>query len=395
MFVKSSLSFDDTSVAFSHKSDKELRKMHLLFTAINNRFLTKTGTKMVKIALKLKLPVQRFIKKTIYQQFCGGETLESCNNTIQKLSAYNVKTILDYAAEGLEKEEAYDQAKAEKLAVIEKASASDALPFCVFKITSLGNFSLLEKLQSGKALSSKETAAYQRIKERVDGICKVAYETDVRILIDAEESWIQGVIDNMAEEMMEKYNQQKTIIYNTYQMYQRHAFTNLRKAFMRAATYRYHLGAKLVRGAYMEKERERARAMNYPDPIQPDRDATDDDYNKALLYCLNNKQRISVFAGSHNEYSNYYLTLLMEKHGMAPNDPRVYFSQLYGMSDNISFNLALAGYNVAKYVPYGPLESVLPYLFRRSEENTSVAGQSSRELNLIQKEIQRRQQKNS
>ena len=394
MFVKSSLSFDDTSVAFSHKSDKELQKMHLLFTAINNRFLTKTGTKMVKIALKLKLPVQRIIKKTIYQQFCGGETLESCNNTIQKLSEYNIKAILDYAAEGLEKEETYDQAKAEKLTIIEKASTSKALPFCVFKITSLGSFSLLEKLQSGKELSSKDTADYQKIKERVDSICKAAYEADVCILIDAEESWIQEVIDEIAEEMMEKYNQQKTLVYNTYQMYQRDAFTNLRKAFMRAATYRYHLGVKLVRGAYMEKERERAREMNYPDPIQPERDATDDDYNKALLYCLNNKQRISVFAGSHNEYSNYYLTLLMEKHGMAPNDPRVYFSQLYGMSDNISFNLALAGYNVAKYVPYGPIDAVLPYLFRRAEENTSVAGQSSRELNLIKKEIQRRKQKN-
>lgn len=349
---------------------------------------------MVKIALKLKLPIQRIIKKTIYQQFCGGETLESCNNTIQKLSEYNLKAILDYAAEGLENEETYDQAKAEKLAVIEKASTSKALPFCVFKITSLGSFSLLEKLQSGKELSSKDTAAYQKIKERVDSICKSAYEADVCILIDAEESWIQGVIDEIAEAMMEKYNQQKTVVYNTYQMYQRHAFTNLRKAFMRAATYRYHLGVKLVRGAYMEKERERAREMNYPDPIQPDRDATDDDYNKALLYCLNNKQRIAVFVGSHNEYSNYYLTLLMEKHGMAPNDPRVYFSQLYGMSDNISFNLALAGYNVAKYVPYGPIDAVLPYLFRRAEENTSVAGQSSRELNLIKKEIQRRKQKN-
>lgn len=395
MFVNSSLSFDDTSVAFSHRSDKELQKMHLLFTAINNRFLTKAGTKMVKIALKLKLPVQRIIKKTIYEQFCGGETLKSCDITIQKLSEHNVKTILDYAAEGIEIEEAYEQAKLEKLAVIKKASNSADIPFCEFKITSLGSFQLLEKLQSGKAPSSQDSIDYQKIQERVNSICKAGYEADVRILIDAEESWIQDIIDTIAEEMMAKYNKRKAIVYNTYQMYQRDTFADLRKSFMKAATYQYNLGVKLVRGAYMEKERERAKEMNYPDPIQPDRDATDDDYNKALQYCLNNKQRIAVFAGSHNEYSNYYLTLLMEKHGMAPNDPRVYFSQLYGMSDNISFNLALAGYNVAKYVPYGPIDVVLPYLFRRAEENTSVAGQSSRELNLIQKEIQRRKQKKS
>lgn len=395
MFVKSLLSFDDTSVAFSHKSDKELRKMYLLFTAINNRFLTKAGTKMVKIALKLKLPVQRIIKKTIYAQFCGGETLGSCEGTIQKLGAYNVKTILDYAAEGLKNEKAYDQARNEKLAVIQKAVISKTLPFCVFKITSLGNIDLLEKIQAKKALSANEEAAFKKIQERVESICDAAYEADVRILMDAEESWIQEVIDEIAETMMKKYNQEKTVIYNTYQMYRRDALADLRKAFMKAATYHYHLGVKLVRGAYMEKERERAKEMKYPDPIQPDRDATDDDYNKALLYCINNKQRISIFAGSHNEESNYYLTLLMEKHGMVPNDPRVYFSQLYGMSDNISFNLALAGYNVAKYVPYGPIEAVLPYLFRRAEENTSVAGQSSRELTLIKKELQRRKQKNS
>jgi proline dehydrogenase len=395
MFVKSLLSFDDTSVAFSHKSDKELRKMHLLFTAINNRFLTKAGTKMVKIALKLKLPVQRIIKKTIYQQFCGGETLESCEGTIQKLGAYNVKTILDYAAEGLKNEKAYDQARNEKLAVIKKAAASASLPFCAFKTTSLGNIALLEKIQAKKVLSAKEEEAFQNIRARVENICKAAFEANVRILIDAEESWIQEVIDEIAETMMKKYNQDKTVIYNTYQMYRRDALADLRKAFMKAATYHYYLGVKLVRGAYMEKERERAQEMKYPDPIQPDRDATDDDYNKALLYCINNKQRISIFAGSHNEHSNYYLTLLMEKHGMMPNDPRVYFSQLYGMSDNISFNLALAGYNVAKYVPYGPIEAVVPYLFRRAEENTSVAGQSSRELNLIKKELQRRKQKSS
>lgn len=368
--------------------------MHLLFTAINNRFLTKTGTKMVKIALKLKLPIQRIIKNTIYAQFCGGETLESCNNTIQKLSEYNVKTTLVYAAEGLENEDAYDQAIAEKLAVIEKASDLKNLLFCVIKISSLGNMGLMEKIQAGEELSTQEKEAYENIKYRVDNICKAAYRADVRVLIDAEESWIQGVIDHIAEEMMKKYNQQKNLIFNTYQMYQRNAFVNLRNAFMRAVTNRYYLGVKLVRGAYMEKERDRARKMNYPDPIHTDRDATDDDYNKALMYCINNKQRISIFAGSQNEYSNYYLTLLMEKHGMAPNDQRVYFSQLYGMSDNISFNLALAGYNVTKYVPYGPVTSVIPYLFRRAEENTSVAGQSSRELILIKKELQRRKQQN-
>ncbi len=392
MFVKSSLSFDNTSVAFSHKSDKELRKMYLLFTAINNRFLTKAGTKMVKIALKLKLPVQRIIKKTIYQQFCGGETLNNCEITIQKLADFNVKTVLVYSVEGNETEESYEKAKTNMFAVIQKAPASGSLPFCVVKISTLGKTSLLEKLQKGRQLSQNETEAFHRIQERVDTICKTAAHANVGILIDAEESWIQEVIDDIAESMMKKYNRKKAVVYNTFQFYRKNGLAHLRKSHMKAASYHYFLGAKLVRGAYLEKERKRARQLGYADPTQPDKQATDDAYNKALSFCMNNKQRIFIFAGSHNEYSNQYLTLLMEKHGMFPNDPRVYFSQLYGMSDHISFNLAQAGYNVAKYVPFGPVSEVLPYLFRRAEENTSIAGQSTRELGMVKKELQSRKQ---
>lgn len=388
----SNISFDNTATAFSYKSDQELRKMYWLFHAMNYPAITKAGTNLIKISLKLKLPIRHLIKKTVFKQFAGGETIENCKSTMQMLARYQIKTMLGYSVEGKKTEQDFERTTREILTIIDKAGTLKFLHFCVFKVTGIGNSTLLEKVQAGRTLTAAEEASFQRIKDRVERLCRAASEAGIGIFIDGEESWIQSVINDVAESMMEKFNKDKVIVYNTYQMYRKDMPLNLKKAFQRAVMHQYQLGVKLVRGAYMEKERARAKERSYPDPIQPDKKATDEAYNKALLFCINNKQRISLVSGSHNEYSNYYLTLLMEKHNMAPHDPGVYFAQLYGMSDNISFNLAEAGYNVAKYIPYGPLEAALPYLFRRAEENTSVTGQSSREYSLIKKELQRRKQ---
>ena len=386
------VSFDDTEVAFSYKSDQDLRKSYWLFSAIGAPWLTDLGTKLVKFALKMKLPIQGVLKITIFEQFCGGETIRDCAPTIERLAQYGVKTILDYSVEGEKSETGFDKATEEILRTIEAAGHVDHLPFSVFKVSGVADRRLLAKIQAKKMLTPAEKTAYERARQRVDRLCRAAAKADARILIDGEESWIQDAIDTLADEMMQRYNQERAVVYNTYQFYRHEMLANLKKAFQRAATYNYFLGAKLVRGAYMEKERERAEERGYPDPIQPNKEATDADYNAALLYCINHKQRISLVCGSHNAYSNQYLTLLMEKHGLSPDDPRVYFAQLYGMSDHISFNLAAAGYNVAKYVPYGPVKKVMPYLFRRAEENTSVAGQSSRELEMIGQELRRRKE---
>ncbi|TRX53786.1 proline dehydrogenase [Fulvivirga sp. M361] len=390
MQLKSNVSFDDTSVAFKYKSNRALKKANLLFSVINNPVISFLGSSMVKVGLKLRLPLDFLIKSTVFEHFCGGEAIEECKKTIEALAKYNVGTILDYSVEGEHNEADFDRTMEETIRNIDTAKRHDHIPFCVFKMTGLASKPLLQKVQSGEELDPMEQSAFAKVEKRVEMICQKAFDHQVPILIDAEESWIQEPIDKMAYAMMMKYNQEQPIVYNTYQMYRTNMLTNLRGAFHYAAMNNYHLGAKLVRGAYMEKERERAEEMNYPSPIQPNKAATDDQYDKALAFCVDNKQRISVINGSHNEYSNYYLALLMEKHGMKNNDKRVWFAQLYGMSENISFNLAKAGYNVAKYVPYGPVKAVMPYLFRRAEENTSVAGQSSRELSLIRKELKRR-----
>ena len=385
-----SLSFDNTEVAFSYKSDQDLRKSYWLFKSINAPWLTEIGTKVVKFALKVKLPIQPILKKTIFEQFCGGETIDSCHPTISRLAQYGVQTILDYSVEGEKSIVGFDEARDEILRTIEAAHHSPHLPFSVFKVSGIADANLLAKIQRDESLSAEDTAAYERIKKRIHTLCRAATKAGTRILIDGEESWTQGTIDELAEEMMQTYNRERAVVYNTYQMYRHDMLNNLQEALQRATTYEYFLGAKLVRGAYMEKERERAEELGYPDPIQPDKEATDNDYNRALLFCVENKERISLVAGTHNEYSTRYLTQLMEEYGIATDDPRVYFSQLYGMSDNISFNLAQAGYKVAKYVPYGPVAKVMPYLFRRAEENTSVKGQSSRELRLVRDELRRR-----
>lgn len=363
--------------------------MHFLFSAMGREFLTNIGTFFIKTALNLKLPVRSVIKKRLFSQFCGGENLSECRSTIDKLAKYHIHTILDYAVEGESSDKSYEQTLGKILETIELDAKSEDISFSVFKISGLGPYTLLEKIQKGASLDSREQADFQKLKTRIDAICQAAYKADVRLMVDAEESWIQGTIDVMVYEMMRKYNKQKAIVYNTYQMYRSDMPYNLERALEIADFEKFILGVKLVRGAYMEKERKRALLMNYPSPIFSSKEETDQAFDRALDFCVKNKGRISLCCGSHNEKSNYYLTGLMSKHTIASNDLHIWFAQLYGMSDNISYNLAAAGYNVAKYVPFGPVEAVIPYLLRRAEENKAVTG-GGRELEMVEREMKRR-----
>lgn len=384
------ISFEDTETAFAYKSDAALKKANFIFSLVNHPWISSLATASVKASLSLRLPVEGLIKKTAFDHFCGGENIEKATRVVEELGKFHVGAILDYSVEGGDDEAGFDATAEETMRTIEQAHKSDNIPFCVFKPTGLASAKLLTKIQAGETLTEEEQKAYERAFNRFDKICAKGYEYKMPILVDAEDSWYQNPIDKMVLELMKKYNKARAIVYNTYQLYRTAALPNLRNHFHEAVMNNYYFGAKLVRGAYMEKERERAAKNGYESPIHPTKEATDDAFNKALAFCIDNKQRISVMCGSHNDYSNYYLTVLMEKHSMPNNDPRVWFAQLYGMSDNISFNLAKAGYNVVKYLPYGPVRSVMPYLLRRAEENTSVAGQSSRELTLIKKELSRR-----
>ncbi len=384
------VSFDNTEIAFSYKPDKELRKSYILFATMDKKPIVKLGTIFVKGALKLKLPVKNLIKSNLFDHFCGGESIEDSENTIRDLARFNIGTILDYAVEGEDKESDFDHTADEIIRTIHRAKGDPNIPFCVFKPTGMASIDLLTKVQAGEPLNDQEKINFQNIKVRWDRVCKIAYDNHVMIFIDSEESYIQGPIDAITYELMEQYNKKTCIVWNTFQMYRRGMLENLEKAIELARLKKYFFGAKLVRGAYMEKERERAEEMGYPDPIQPDKKATDASYDSALSLCMKNRDIVSLCSGSHNEKSNYYLIELMAEYGMPPDDKRVFSAQLYGMSDHISFNLAKAGYNVVKYVPYGPVEAVIPYLFRRAEENTSIAGQSSREFLLIKSELKRR-----
>jgi proline dehydrogenase len=385
--------FDDTEVAFSYKSDAELKKANLIFSIVNNPTTSAIATSLAKWSLFLKLPVKGLIRSTVFKHFCGGETIDQSNKTAQILFKFGIGTILDYSAEGEKNEEGFEKTDQEIINTIEKAKGNPAVPFSVFKTTGLAAFELLEKVHAKEKLTSEETKAWERVRQRVDRICKKGFENNVPVLIDAEDSWIQNPIDELAYEMMAKYNHKRAIVFNTYQMYRADMLNNLKKAIQTAAQQNYFLGAKLVRGAYMEKEAARAEKLGYPNPIHPTKEATDNAFNQGLAFCVENRGKISLMCGSHNEYSNQYLASLIEKNGLKHNDPHIWFAQLMGMSDNISFNLAKVGYNVAKYVPYGPVELVMPYLLRRAAENTSVAGQSSRELSLIRKELRRRRTK--
>jgi proline dehydrogenase len=390
----SNLSFEDTAVAFSSKSNAELYKMYLLFKSMNSNTFVKVGGSLLNASLKLHLPIKFLIKPTIFNHFCGGETIEESERAIKELSKYNIGTILDYSVEGEGDEKSFDATRDELLQGIEKAHGNKNIPFSVFKITGLIDINLLEKIQKRQELNVEERAAYERGRDRVSAICKRCHDRDVRVFIDAEESWIQETIDNLTYEMMELYNKDKANIYNTYQLYRHDRLDVLKRDYENAVAGGYYLGAKLVRGAYMEKERKRAQEEGYESPINPTKEASDELFNEALGFCVEHIDRISICNGTHNEASCYLLVELMEKHNIAPNDQRVYFAQLYGMSDNLSYNLANAGYNVAKYVPYGPVEAVMPYLLRRANENTAISGQSSREFTLIKREMERRKKTN-
>jgi proline dehydrogenase len=390
MSVKPQISFENLEVAFASKSDAELRKMYLIFATLNNNLISDLGIGLANLAFKLKLPVKGIMKRTMFGHFCGGETIAESIQACRHLSNFGVQAILDLSVEGKGDEESFDKTCEEIYRTMVESAKTDYMPFGVFKVTGLGDYRIMEKIQAGDKLFAAEAQAFERMKARVDRLCKAAHDLGLKILSDAEESWFQDVIDELTYEMMERYNRERCVVYNTYQMYRHDSLERLKNAHNIAMEKGYILGAKPVRGAYMEKERERAERLGYPDPIQPNKAATDRDYNAAIKFCVENG--VYLVCATHNEKSAIELTELMNLHAIDPKSDRVFFSQLYGMSDNISFNLAKAGYQVFKYVPYGPVEKVMPYLTRRAAENTSISGQSSREFELVKREMKRRKE---
>ena len=379
----------DTRTAFAHMSDADLWRAQQLFRIIGNPTITAAGSWLTKVALGLHLPIKGVVKATIFRQFCGGETIEESLGTAARLAKSGVGTILDHSVEGQEDEATLDHTMEEILRTVAVAKDRKEIPFSVFKPTGICRFALLEKKSAG-TLNDAEQTEWARVEARMLRLCQAAHDAGEPILVDAEESWIQPAIDALVERMMERFNRERAIVYNTVQLYRHDRLAFLKAAHERAVKGGYFIGMKLVRGAYMEKERARATEMGYPDPIQPDKAASDRDYDAALSFCVEHIDRISVVAGTHNERSSLLLARLMHERGLTHNDHRIFFSQLLGMSDNISYNLAAAGYNVAKYVPYGPVREVLPYLIRRAQENTSARGQTGRELGLILAEQKRR-----
>lgn len=384
------LDFNNTEIAFRNKSDKDLEKAYWLFKMVASNALIKVGTPITTFALNIGLPIQGIIRNTIYKQFCGGESIPGCATAIAELGNGGVTTILDYSVEGEESEKSFDDTCEEILRTVAYAKDNAHISFCVFKPTGLGRFDLFAKLDAKKKLDEAERAEFDKVYERIDRICRACYEANIKVLVDAEHSWIQDTIDDFAREMMEKYNKESAIVYNTYQLYRSDKLASLKADFAYAQTQNFFLGAKIVRGAYMEIERERAAEKGYSSPIQANKKASDTDYDEAIRFCLDHVNRIGLMAGTHNEDSSRLLAEEMIARGISPKNDHVYFAQLLGMSDNLSFNLSAAGFNVAKYMPYGPVKAVMPYLFRRAQENTSVGGQTGRELNLIMKEKTRR-----
>lgn len=387
---KSVPDFSNTEIAFKSKSNTELNKAYWLFKAISSQLITKAGAGATNFLLRIGAPIVPLIKATIYAQFCGGETIVGCEKAIDKLATAGVGTILDYSVEGEQEERSFIETTEEILNVIRKSKEDPRIPLAVFKPTGIGRFDLYVKVNNKETLTVAEHAEYFKVKARFNQICKFAHDLDVPVMIDAEESWIQTAVDDIALDMMRMYNRDKTIVYNTYQLYRTDKLASLKAMVYLAATDEFKLGAKIVRGAYMEKERERAIEMGYESPIHKDKAATDVDFDEAIRFCMEHITQVSIIAGTHNEESCSSLIGLMDTYRIERNDPAVYFAQLLGMSDHLSFNLAGSAYNVAKYVPYGPVKAVLPYLFRRAEENTSLAGQTGRELSLIIKEKSRR-----
>lgn len=407
MSQQNTISFDNTETAFAYKTTDQLKRAHFLFSSMGKPWLVNFGLKITPIAIKWNLPFTKtVIRKTIFQQFVGGETLEETARVADKLEEYNVQVILDYGVEGKEGEANFEHARDEFKKVIAYASTQANIPFMSVKVTGFARFGLLEKMDSlmnGSAgtlmkrylyavetLSAEEKDEWHKVRLRTLHVCEEAAAKNVGVLIDAEETWIQDPVDALTILMMDTFNKTKAVVYNTLQLYRHDRLQFLKDSFEAAKERKFILGAKLVRGAYMEKERERAAEMGYPSPIQPDKESTDRDYNAAVEFCTEHLDQIALIVASHNEYSNLLTTQLLDKKGLPHNHPHVHFSQLYGMSDNITFNLAKAGCSVSKYLPFGPIKDVIPYLMRRAQENSSVAGQTGRELSLINKEMTRR-----
>jgi len=401
------ISFSNTEYAFAYKSDKELKKANFLFSSMGIGWLVKLGTRITPWIIKAGLPIKGIIRKTIFAQFVGGETLEETAAVAKKLGEYHVQVILDYGVEGGDYgEESLDHARDEFIRVINYAATQTNIPFMSIKVTGVARFALLEKLDHSvelnagslmkrfdKALSTlneEEKKEWNKVEDRMRLICKTAAEKNIGVLVDAEETWIQDPVDVLTIKMMDEFNREKVTVFNTVQLYRHDRLGFLNDSLEAAGLRKFVLGAKLVRGAYMEKERRRAEEMGYPSPIQPDKASCDKDYNEALSMCVDHLDRISVIVATHNEESNMLTADLLDKRNIPHNHPHVHFSQLYGMSDNITFNLAKAGFSVSKYLPFGPIKDVVPYLMRRAQENSSVSGQTGRELGLIRKELERR-----
>lgn len=387
----SSIDFNNTEVAFAYKSDQELKQALRLLSMMNQAWLVKLGTAVSVPAIKLGVPfVEKIVRNTIFDQFVGGTTLLECQSTIDKLAAFNVQTILDYGAEGKETEEDFNLTMNETIRAIEFASQNESVPYVSSKITGLARFGLLEHLHAEKPLNEGLQQEYENVLKRIDAICGVADLKGVGVYFDAEESWIQKPIDDLVSQMMERYNKSKVVVGNTFQLYRIDRLPYLKASYERAREKGYLLGAKLVRGAYMNKERSRAERMGYPSPIQPNLEATNNAFNEAVRFCVDHYEQIGSCNASHNLNSNRIQAELIAERNLPKDHPHLCFSQLYGMSDNLTFNLAKAGYNVAKYVPYGAVRDVIPYLARRAQENTAVTGDMSREYQLVLQEWKRR-----
>lgn len=384
------LDFQDTATAFADKSNSQLKDKYRIFKLLNSPLLNAIGTRSATFALSLGLPVESLIKSTIFEQFCGGETIEECERTVNKLAAAGIGAILDYSIEGKSTEDDFDRTKDEIIRTIKRGKDDPNIPFGVFKVTGIAPLGTLERLSGKKKLDAKSQMKCEHINARIGEICAYAYSTGQPVFIDAEETWIQEAIDRLAVEMMEKYNLEGPVIFTTLQMYRTDRLQYLKEARRQAKNNGYVLAVKLVRGAYMEKERERAEELGYPSPIHANKQATDRDYDAAVDYCLEHLDDVAFVAGTHNEKSTLLLARKMHERGIPHDHPHIFYSQLYGMSDNLSYILGKNGYNVSKYVPYGPVKDTIPYLVRRAEENSAAAGQISRELDLISRELKRR-----
>lgn len=382
--------FDNTEVAFELKTDSELERAYFLFKMISHQPLVRIGTAATNFAIKANLPVEGLIRATVFDHFCGGVNEEDCLAVIDKMYTKKVSTVLDYSVEGKENEEQFNATLKKTLEIIDFAAEKEAMPIASFKPTGIGRFHLFEKKGRGDVFTEDEQKEWNDVVDRYHRICAFAKEKQVEVLIDGEESWMQDAADDLVEDMMRIYNTESPIVYNTLQTYRWDRLPYLKELHKRAKKEGYKIGMKIVRGAYMEKERDRANDLGYQSPICEDKTATDENFNNTLTYILDNLEDISLFVGTHNEESSYLAMQLMDQKNISTSDSRVWFGQLYGMSDHISYNLAKEGYNVAKYLPFGPVKDVMPYLIRRAEENTSVAGQTSRELNLLKQEKKRR-----